>query len=59
MIIKHRGNSEPKKFETTCRKCNSVLEATEDELKWEHMPRNETLAREQCPVCQTDIFFYP
>jgi uncharacterized protein with PIN domain len=59
MIVKHRGSVKPKKFTSKCRECGSVMEATSEELKWEHFPRNETLAREKCPICKAEIFFYP
>jgi hypothetical protein len=63
MKVIHMGG-EPKKkrrLQSTCRECGTVVEATADSLKWEHYPRNESLAREKCPniACGAEIFFYP
>lgn len=55
------GEKQEKKVRSECRECGTIVEARAKSLKWEHYPRNETLAREKCPniACGAEIFFYP
>jgi hypothetical protein len=59
MKIIKEGKVKNKLVRTTCRECKSVLEESEDKLKWEYDPRDQSrLACKTCPLCRAEIFFY-
>lgn len=61
MKIIKEGNpklGKAKPVQATCANCKAVVEEAANKLRWEHYPRNESLAREKCPCCGDDIFFY-
>lgn len=58
-IIKQGKLPGEKTHRTTCSRCKSVMEETGDKLHWEHYPRDESLARAECPICGNQVHFYP
>lgn len=49
--------ADPKR-QATCVHCGAVVEEEDSKLQWEHFPRNESMAREKCPCCGKELFFY-
>lgn len=58
-IIKRGIPSEDKVWLGTCTNCNSIIEATRRELKFDSFSRpGEDFGRADCPVCNKSMCFY-
>lgn len=58
MKVIKKGTKKKKEHRAECRECGTVVSEQADKIKWEHYPRNETLARAKCPECGAELFFY-
>lgn len=60
MKIIKRGKIKEELFTGTCFDCDSVLEAKRSELKIiGDMRDGSELGQGECPVCKSDVNFYP
>jgi len=46
-------------WEGTCGACGSIFEASEGELKVQHVQRDGAFATETCSICYSKMWFYP
>lgn len=58
-IIKKGKLPEEQIFEGDCYYCNSLIRAKQKEIEVTHCQRDGTYGSGQCPVCKTNMTFYP
>ncbi len=58
-IIKRGKLPSQKKWRGTCRQCKTIVEALQEELSVTSDQRDGEIGTANCPVCKTQMFFYP